>query len=71
MGATTEVVYLQEANPGDIAANINLCITAEADIGSFLARSVPVSFHLSADSEAGMQSNAMCGILAMSLCLEF
>ena len=50
----TAAQYLREANPGDPAESANVCITAEANPGLFLERSVTVTFELSSSSNAGM-----------------
>ena len=45
--------YLKEANPGEFADSVELCITADADGGGVLERSVIVSLELSGGT-AGM-----------------
>ena len=62
----TVAQYVREANPADPAETAIVCITAEANPGLFLERSVTVTFELSSSSNAGMPETDLSWSLVCS-----
>ena len=66
---STNMTFLQEANPGDPSDSVSLCLTTKADVSLVLMRNITVNFELTGGTAGMHKQMIVCVCVCVCVCV--